>query len=442
MSAQDIANYSEVYMKTNIIAVILVLVTFFAISFITNIIGPLFPSLVKDFDISLAVAGFLPFSFFAAYGVMSIPAGLLVDKFSEKPVLIGAFIMSAIGSLLFALMPSFFMAMASLFCIGTGMAMLQVAINPLLRVSAGEEHFAFYSVLAQLLFGAAATLSPLVYSGLVQGMAAENVSGVAALLTNIVPSNMPWLSMYWVFAAVSVIMLALIFFVKLPKVELNEEESVGAWGIYAQLFKNKTVILFFIGIAAYVGTEQGVANAISIFLERYHGLDPLTVGANTVSDFWLMLTLGCLLGLALLKVLDSRLVLKVFSVGAFISLTAALFGSADVALISFPLVGFFLSVMWSVIFSLALNSLAEHHGSFAGILCTGIVGGGLASPIVGFIADLTGDLRMGMVVVYITLAYIFAIGFWAKPLVNNKTIKLFDSGVENDDNNVSSQAGL
>jgi fucose permease len=191
------------------------------------------------------------------------------------------------------------------------------------------------------------------------------------------------------------------------------------------LFKNKTVILFFVGIAAYVGTEQGVANAISLFLERYHGLDPLTVGANTVSDFWLMLTFGCFLGLALLKVIDSRLVLKLFSLGAFVALTAALYGSAETALIAFPLVGFFLSVMWSVIFSLALNSLAEHHGSFAGILCTGIVGGGLASPVVGLVADITGDLRMGMVVVYITLAYIFAIGFWAKPLVNNKTISVF-----------------
>lgn len=426
-------------MKSNIVGIILVLVTFFAISFITNILGPLFPSLVKDFDISLAVAGFLPFSFFAAYGVMSIPAGLLVDKFTEKPVLIAAFVMSAIGSLLFALVPSFLMAMVSLFCIGTGMAMLQVAINPLLRVSAGEEHFAFYSVLAQLLFGAAATLSPLVYSYLVQGMAAGETAGLIGLMNDLVPSNMPWLSMYWVFAAVSVAMLVFILLIKLPKVELTDEESVGALAIYAQLFKNKTVILFFIGIAAYVGTEQGVANAISIFLERYHGLDPLTVGASTVSDFWLMLTLGCFLGLALLKVLDSRLVLKVFSLGAIVSLTSALFGSADVALIAFPLVGFFLSVMWSVIFSLALNSLSDHHGSFAGILCTGIVGGGLASPIVGLLADLTGDLRMGMIVVYITLLYIFAIGFWAKPLVNNKTIKLFkrDNATADDAKSVS-----
>jgi fucose permease len=78
-----------------------------------------------------------------------------------------------------------------------------------------------------------------------------------------------------------------------------------------------------------------------------------------------------------------------------------------------------------VIFSLALNSVAKHHGSVAGILCTGIIGGGLASPIIGVIADISGDLRLGMIVVYITLFYIFSVGFWAKPLINNKTINLF-----------------
>ncbi|GLX78796.1 MFS transporter [Thalassotalea insulae] len=415
-------------MKTNITGVVLVLITFFAISFITNILGPLFPSLVNDFKLSLAVAGFLPFSFFAAYGVMSVPAGMLVDKYGEKTVMMAAFIMAALGSFLFALIPSFFMAMGSLFLIGTGMAMLQVAINPLLRVSGGEEHFAFYSVMAQLLFGGAATLSPMVYSYVVQAMAEQTTTGVIGFFNRMVPADMSWLSMYWIFAVLSVLMLLFIALIKLPRVELNDDEAVGAWQIYRQLLKNKTVILFFIAIAAYVGTEQGVANVISLFLERYHGLDPVTVGASTVSDFWLMLTLGCILGLVLVKLFDSRIVLKLFSGCAFIALTCAIFGSAETAVVAFPLVGFFLSVMWSVIFSLALNSVAEHHGSFAGILCTGIVGGGLASPIIGVIADITGDLRVGMVVVYITLAYIFAIGFWAKPLVVNKTIKLFNSG--------------
>jgi fucose permease len=128
------------------------------------------------------------------------------------------------------------------------------------------------------------------------------------------------------------------------------------------------------------------------------------------------------------KLLDSRRVLQIFSAGAMLSLSCALFGDKQMALLCFPMTGFFLSVMWSVIFSLALNSLAAHHGSFAGILCTGIIGGGLASPIIGLIADFSGDLRIGMGFIYITLAYIFSIGFWAKPLIKNNTISLFNRG--------------
>lgn len=83
---------------------------------------------------------------------MSIPAGLLVQHKGEKFVMLVAFILAACGSLLFALMPVFYVAMLALFFIGTAMAMLQVAINPLLRSSGGKQHFAVYSVAAQLLF--------------------------------------------------------------------------------------------------------------------------------------------------------------------------------------------------------------------------------------------------------------------------------------------------
>ncbi|ACA84859.1 MFS transporter [Shewanella woodyi] len=418
-------------MNKNKLILALVLLTFFVVSFITNILGPLFPSLIADFNLSLALAGFLPFSFFAAYGVMSIPSGMLVDKFSEKPVLFLAFLMAALGSLLFGISPNFYMAMLSLFLIGTGMAMLQVAINPLLRVVGGEEHFAFYSVSAQLLFGAAGALSPLVYSKVVLAIDEPNTSSaMVSTLQALVPANMTWVSMYWIFALISLMMLMLITLLKFPKVERNEAESIGAVKVYVSLFKDKKIVLFFLAIAAYVGTEQGVANFISIFLQQQHGLDPVTQGTAVLSQFWLMLTLGCVLGLILVKFLDSRLVLKLFSVSAIISLTAGLFGSKEVALMAFPMVGFFLSVMWSVIFSLALNSVPKHHGSVAGILCTGIIGGGLASPMVGAIADISGDLRLGMVVVYITLFYILSVGFWAKPLINNKTINLFKNRKE------------
>ena len=67
-------------MKRNYLIVALVLVTFFVISFLTNIIGPLVPDIIRDFNINQTLAGFLISAFFIAYGVMSIPSGILVEK--------------------------------------------------------------------------------------------------------------------------------------------------------------------------------------------------------------------------------------------------------------------------------------------------------------------------------------------------------------------------
>lgn len=413
-------------MKRNLFIVVLIMFIFFIISFLTNILGPLIPDIIKDFQISKGAAAFLPFSFFVAYGVFSIPSGIAIEKYSEKTIMVSAFGIAFLGALLFSIFPSLPVAMISLFMIGTGMAMLQVAINPLLRVAGGEENFAFNSVMAQLAFGLASFLSPQLFSYLVLNL--ESYSGGEAnllirTLSNVVPSDLPWVSLYWIFAIIAFLMVILMLVVRFPKVSLKEDEKAGAWSKHLELFKNKKVILFFIGIFAYVGTEQGVANWISQFLYEYHEFDPRIEGANAISLFWGLLTVGCVLGLVLLKFLDSKLILKLFSIAAILSLTAGLFGPAQVSLLAFPLVGFFASVMWSVIFSLALNSVKENHGAFSGILCSGIVGGAVVPVIVGAIGDGIG-LKWGMTFIYVTLGFILSIGFWAKPLVSNKTVRI------------------
>jgi FHS family L-fucose permease-like MFS transporter len=410
--------------KRNYFIVGLILLIFFVISFLTNILGPLIPDIIDSFSLSLTLAGLLPFSFFIAYGVMSIPAGFLVDKYKEKKVIFSAFVVAFIGALLFATTSNFPAAMASLFLIGLGMAMLQVAINPLLRVAGGEEHFAFNSVLAQLIFGLASFISPQVFTYLVTNLKDYPEGGniVIRTLAKVVPADLPWISLYWVFTVITLVMILIIASIRFPKVELKADERAGARESYAELFKNKFVILYFFGIFTYVGSEQGVANWISKFLSTYHGYDPQTVGADTVSYFWGLLTAGCLLGLLMLKIFDSRKVLIWFTSASLISLTFALFGPGNIALIAFPMVGFFASVMWSVIFSLALNSVETHHGSFSGILCTGIIGGAIVPLIIGWLGDMFG-LRLGMTFLYLTLGFILSIGFWSKPLITNVTFR-------------------
>ena len=410
-------------MKTNYYLVGLIFLTFFFISFITNILGALNPNVINSFKLSLTYSAFLPFAFFIAYGFMSIPAGILVEKYKEKKIMISAFLVAFTGALLFSLFPYYFIFIPSLFLMGSGMAMLQVVINPLLRVSGGEKHFAFNSVMAQLIFGGASFLAPMFLTYLILNLNYyENSNAVKIIFAKLVPANLPWVSLYWVFTLILLFMVLVVGISNFPEIERKADEKSGTWITHKSLFSQKVVILYFIGIFSYVGTEQGVSYWISKFLFTYHNYDPLTIGSSIIGWFWGMMSIGCLIGLGLLKIFDSRIILISAVCSAAFFLTAALFGPGNIALIAFPMVGFSLSVMWSIIFSLALNSVNKHHGSFSGILCTAIIGGAVIQLFIGWLGDNFG-LRVGMSFIYITLSYILFIGIWAHPIIANETIK-------------------
>ncbi|MDO5981220.1 MFS transporter [Flavivirga spongiicola] len=412
-------------MKKNYTIVLLILITFFVISFLTNILGALNPSVSNSFNLSEGMAGFLPFTFFIAYGVMSIPSGFLVEKYGEKKLMLLAFLLAFIAPVLFISFPSFGMYLFTLFTIGSGMAILQVVINPLLRVTGGEENYAFTSVLGQLVFGAASFVSPQVYSWLVTNInGTKNSNWFIEIISKYIPINMSWTSIYWIFAIISLLMIFILLTIAFPKVELKQDEKVGTKKNYINLFKNKLVVLYFFGIFAYVGAEQGISYWMSKFLNVYHNFDYETIGANAIGNFWGLMTVGGVFGLILLKIMDSKIVLKIFTSLSIVCFGFAVLSSnANVSLYAFQLCGLFLSVMYPIIMSLALNSVSEYHGAFTGILMTGIVGGAVVQLFIGFLSDFT-SLKTGMLFVFITLVYILSIGFWAKPIVKNKIINL------------------
>jgi len=208
-------------------------------------------------------------------------------------------------------------------------------------------------------------------------------------------------------------------------VELTEDEKVGSFATIVRLLKSRTVWLYLIGVICYVGTEQGIATKIKGFLVNCHHVDPDLADKVAVSGFWGAMAVGCAVGMGLTKLFDSRKILLVFAAGGALTLLLALFTpSARVAMLALPMLGFWCSVGCPIVFALALNSLEKHHGTLTGILCTGIVGGGFLPPIIGNIADHFGPLglRYGMLAILLTWGYLFSMGLWARPLINNATI--------------------
>jgi len=414
-------------MKKNNLILILILCIWFVISFVTNILGPMLPMIIEDYELSLTMAAFLPFSFFLAYGIMSIPAGMIIERYGGKVSLLIAFTLAFTGAILFSLFPYYHIVLISLFIIGMGMAMLQVIILPLMREAGGEKHYAFNAVLAQIVFGSASFLSPFVLKIIIRALQADpsGDSYLIGMLRRLIPEGATWGAFYVIFAVVFILMLLVIAATRFPKVVLKEEEKTGTLQNYIDLLKKKQVILYFFGIIAYVGTEQGLADWMSQFLSTYHQVYPIGAGADAIAWFWGLMSVGCLLGLIIVKLIDAKIMLRIFALVAIFTLSLALFGSRELSIVAFSGCGFAISIMFSVIFSLALNSEEKHHGAFSGILCTGIFGGALVPFIIGWLGDQVG-LRYAMMFLFITLGYILSISFFAKPLIQNETIRISD----------------
>ena len=387
------------------------MIIFFLISFITNIIGPLIPEIIQSFHLSLTAAAILPFSFFIAYGLFSIPSGYLIEFYGEKKIIISGLFISLIGSLFFSLYTNYFTGIISLLLIGTGMSILQVAINPLLRSTTNAENFAFFSIMGQFFFGLASFFSPIFYIEISNNN----------LINYIYDFDPKWITIYWTFSIISLLLIFIVSISRFPA-KKHEEEKIE-FDALKNILNNKWSYLYFLGIFFYVGTEQGINTWASQFLFSYHGLDPQNEGAKVISFFWGNMTIGTLLGLILIKLIDSRKLLIFLSSLSILILSLGLFGEKWIAVMAIPFLGLSISSMWSIIIALALNSFEKNHGTVSGIMMAGISGGAICPFIIGVIGDFS-ELKLGLITLYISLLYILFLGLISKPKILNKKVNL------------------
>ncbi len=122
-----------------------VFMSFIVMGFI-DIIGVATGYIKQDFKLTDFVAQFLPMMVLLWFFVLSVPAGVLQDKYGKRNMLNLGMVIQAVGLGLPFIHYSFGMMFASFILLGIGNTIIQVSANPLLQdVTPGEKLASYLS---------------------------------------------------------------------------------------------------------------------------------------------------------------------------------------------------------------------------------------------------------------------------------------------------------
>ena len=393
---------------------------FFMWGFITVLVDALIPRLKDVFELTFLQAGLVQFAWFAAYGLLSIPGGNLISKIGYQRGILVGLATAGLGCLLFypaaatRLYPLFLLA---LFVVAGGITVLQVAANPYISVLGPEASASARLNLSQAFNSFGTTIAPVVAASFLLGDQILSGDAIDALAE-------AERQTYFVAEAAAVqvpfVLLALAFFllagvvgvIKLPKILGHQDEENRT--SYAQVFQNRKLRFGALAIFVYVGAEValgsymvsyglsvdilediqsnevlGAMAGVAAFIKGIDvsGLDAKGVLGALLTFYWGGAMLGRFAGSGLMGWVSPSRLLAVAGLCAVVLIGVSISWSGVPALLSLLGVGFFNSIMFPTIFTLAIEDLGEGKPQGSGLLCTAIVGGAFIPPAVGALVD-------------------------------------------------------
>ena len=352
-------------------------VLYFMMGFITCLNDTLVPFFKKGFTLNYSQSSLVQVYFFLTYGIMSIPAGKIVERIGFKNGMVAGFFVAAIGALLFypaSIWHQYYLFLAALFVVAIGIVLLQVAANPYITALGPAKTASSRLTLIQGVGSVGTTTAP--------------VFGAYLILSRLQTSNAPSEAVRYPYLGIAALLIVIA--VVVSRLQLPIIQTVTAKSPSSQkkenIFSFRNLNFGVIGIFMYVGAEV----SIGTFLTNYIA-DTLRITVNEansyVAFYWGSMLVGRLIGSYILKILKPSMVLSFCAVLAVALITVSINSSGTVAVWSMIFVGLANSIMFATIFSLSVNGLKEYTTQASGLLSTAIVGGALISFAQGVIKD-------------------------------------------------------
>ena len=409
---------------------------FFMWGLITVLVDSLIPRLREIFELTYFQAGLVQFAFFIAYGLVSIPAGKLLQRIGyQRGIIVGLAVMG-IGCLLFlpaASLRWYGFFLLAYFILASGMTLLQVAANPFVTVLGEPATAASRLNLSQAFNSLGTTVAPALGAIFILSDSVLSSDELARLDES---SKSAYFSVEasavqgpFLFLALALFMLAAVILKsELPKLLKESPDSQ-----YGQVLKERKLVLGAIGIFVYVGAEVTIGSyLINYFLDmnlaeliRENRIMQAIVGQIQPTElalvddngvvgafvmfYWGGAMVGRFFGYYLMRVFSPNKILCWAALVAIFMILISIASEGFLSLWSILGVGLFNSVMFPTIFSIALEDLEELKAQGSGILCTAIVGGAFIPPLYGFLTDQVG-FKIAFILLLVCYLYIWLYG--------------------------------
>ncbi len=419
--------------KNYTIPIIVMILLFGMISFVTNLASPMGDILKNQFNIPNWQGTLGVFANFIAYAVMGIPSGNLLQKKGYKKTALIAVIVGFIGvgiQTLSGVVGSFGVYLLGAFVAGFSMCLLNTVVNPMLNRLGGGGNKGNQLIQIGGSFNSLCGTAVIIITGLLIP------SIVDAKISDVFPLMYTALGIF-AFAFIVILLT------KIPENEKQAESKQVEKGKGPMAFRH--FVLGAIAIFIYVGVEVGIPNVLNKWLQNPElnvlgsGVNAEAVAGSVAATYWFLMLIGRLIGGIIGSKVSAKSMLTCVSLVGIILTLLAMFGPQTMVkfpafngahgfgMESIPLnaaflvcIGLCTSVMWGGIFNLAVEGLGKYTEKASGIFMALVCGGGILPLLQNAIVDGLGGVGylQSYWVIVVGLAFLLFYALWGSKNVN------------------------
>lgn len=365
-----------------------ILFGFFVMGFV-DVVGISTNYVKQDFGLSDTLANLIPMMVFLWFAIFSIPTGMLMGRIGRRNTVAVSLGITIVAMLLPLFLYDFAGVLLAFALLGIGNTILQVSLNPMVASVVVPDKVTSVLTLGQFLKAVSSFLGPL-------------IAGAAASF---------WGNWKWIFAVYAVTtLLSLVWLLTGVHEEKKKSAQASTFATVCSLFKDRYIVMLFIGILLIVGIDVGLNTTIPKLLMEKTGMSVSEAGLGS-SLYFSARTIGSFVGAFLLAKIASDRFMQYSMMLALVGFILLLLVNSLLWIsVLVVIVGLACSNVFSIIFSYALQHLPERDNEISALMIMGVSGGALVTPLMGILSDAFGQVA-GLSLLLFCLLYLGWISF-------------------------------